>query len=221
MWTFYINGGSCGPFISMGPNTIYNIKKDIFLTNLENKRNFMKSLRGTLHDSGCHILYSDDDADRLTVETAIKLNHVIKGCDTTSHLHSIKRKLPLTLLSTSDTFLKAAAEFKDNDNSKDNIVHDIEIYSPTSCAQHSLRVYHQIMEWKVYTLNPLEWGFTMRNNTMMPIMTTAPIAPELLFINLHGKCTTGCKNMRCTCRKLGLPCSYGCISCKDSCTNVQ
>ena len=61
-------GGSCGPFISMDPNTIHNIKKDIFLTNLENKQNFMKLLGGTLYDSGCHILYSDSDADRLIVK---------------------------------------------------------------------------------------------------------------------------------------------------------
>ena len=145
---------------------------------------------GTLHDSGCHILYSDSDADRLIVETAIKLNdvsdcivvgddidlvllltyfcslkiernkllfkpelkqnakkipycwdtsfvilnlpervvsnilfaHAINGYDTTSHLHSIKKKLPLKLLSTSHTYLKAAAEFNDIDNSKDSII---------------------------------------------------------------------------------------------------
>ena len=152
--------------------------------------------------------------------------------------------MPLKLLSTSDTFLKAAAEFNDTDNNKDSIIQagesavtqlyktgfqgslnqlrieqfekkvmllnackDMEKYPPTSssCIQHSLRVYHQIMEWEGYKLNPLEWGFTIQNNTMMPIMTTTPIAPELVFNNLHCKCTTGCKNMRCTCRKLGLP----------------
>ena len=47
---------------------------------------------------------------------------MINGCDTTSHLHSIKKKLPLKLLSTSGTFLKAAAEFNDTDNSKDSII---------------------------------------------------------------------------------------------------
>ena len=66
MWDFYI----------MDPNTIHNTKKDIFLTNLENKQNFMKLLGDTLHDSGGHILYSDSDADRLIVETAIELNDV-------------------------------------------------------------------------------------------------------------------------------------------------
>ena len=67
-------------------NIIHNIKKHIFLTNLENKQNFMKLLGGTLHDSGCHILYSESDADRLGVETAIKLNDVsdciVSGDDT-------------------------------------------------------------------------------------------------------------------------------------------
>ena len=61
----------------MDPNTIHNIKKDIFFTNLENKQNFIKLLGGILHDYGCHILYSDSDADRLIVETAIKLNDVL------------------------------------------------------------------------------------------------------------------------------------------------
>ena len=184
-------GGSCGPFISMDPNKIHNIKKDIFLTNHENKQDFIKLLGGTLHDSGCHILYSDSEADILIVETAIKLNdvsycivigddidlvvlliyfcslkiernkqllfklepkqnakkipycwdirfvilnlpervvsnilfaHTIIGCDTTSHLHSIKKKLLLKLLSTSDTSLKAAAELNDTYNSKDSII---------------------------------------------------------------------------------------------------
>ena len=56
------------------------------------------------------------------VVSNILFAHTINGCDTTSHLHSIKKKLPLKLLSTSDTSLKAAAEFNDTYNSKDSII---------------------------------------------------------------------------------------------------
>ena len=57
------------------------------------------------------------------VVSNIHFAHTINGCDATSHLHYIKKKLPLKLLSTSDTSLKAAAEFNDTNNSKDSIIH--------------------------------------------------------------------------------------------------
>ena len=56
------------------------------------------------------------------VVSNIRFAHAINGCNTTSHLHSTKKKWPLKLSNTSDTFLKAAAEFNDIDNSKDSII---------------------------------------------------------------------------------------------------
>ena len=77
--------GSCRPFVSMKPNNIHNIKKDIFLANLENKQSFISILGNTLEKSGCHVLHEGDD-DKLIVKIAIKLNmsdsSVVVGGDT-------------------------------------------------------------------------------------------------------------------------------------------
>jgi len=56
---------------------------------------------------------------------------------------------------------------------------DIGKYPPTfdSAMYHSLRVYHQIMEWNDVVLDPEEYGFYKLNGMLLPVTGTANIAP--------------------------------------------
>ena len=48
---------------------------------------------------------------------------------------------------------------------------------------HAYRVHLQVAQWKtlsLYCLNPLEWGWSMKDRTLTPEMTDLEPAPERL-----------------------------------------
>ncbi|KAG1682203.1 hypothetical protein GQR58_011204 [Nymphon striatum] len=62
---------------------------------------------------------------------------------------------------------------------------------PTTRAAkfHSLRVYHQVQEWKANQhLLPTEWGWKLLANKLVPIQTDLPPAPEDLLMILCPVC---------------------------------
>ena len=50
--------------------------------------------------------------------------------------------------------------------------------SSSAAAYHSLRVYHQLQEWLGNKLEPLEYGWSIRNSTLTPTTTDLPIESE-------------------------------------------
>ena len=54
---------------------------------------------------------------------------------------------------------------------------------PTSDAAsyHSLQVYHQTQAWLGNHLNPLDWGFHMKNGNMVAVLMSKDPAPESLL----------------------------------------
>ena len=94
---------------------------------------------------------------------------------------------------------------------------------PTSAAlkYHSLRVYYQVQEWiGVDTLDPKEWGWKICEGRMVPLTTDLEAAPRDLLEIVRCTCRTGCSTVRCSCRKNGLPCTFGCGQCKGVCSNI-
>lgn len=94
---------------------------------------------------------------------------------------------------------------------------------PTSASaiQHLYRVYYQVQTWLGYQLNPEDWGWKLINNTLEPIQTLFPPAPEKLLNITFCNCKKGC-NAKCGCRKVGLLCSPACTNCQgQSCSNVE
>ena len=88
---------------------------------------------------------------------------------------------------------------------------------PTSDAVklHSLRVFLQIHEWKGdNALDPLEWGWEHVDNKFYPITTDREPAPDHIMKVVRCTCTTGCKTLACSCRKVGFECSSACSTCK-------
>ncbi|KAG1669042.1 Tryptophan 5-hydroxylase 2 [Nymphon striatum] len=89
---------------------------------------------------------------------------------------------------------------------------------PTESATkfHCLRVYYQTMTWMGMEsgIDPLDWGWKLEDNQLVPIMPDMNAAPDALLKMVHCNCTTGCSGPRCSCRKHGLPCTSACGSCQ-------
>lgn len=83
------------------------------------------------------------------------------------------------------------------------------------------RVYYQVQTWQGNELNPEDWGWKLINNTLEPIRTLLPPAPEKLLNIIFCNCKKGC-SAKCGCKKVGLQCSPACTNCQGvSCSNVQ
>lgn len=79
---------------------------------------------------------------------------------------------------------------------------------PTSVAahQHLFRVYYQVQVWLGNQLDPKDWGWKLIDNTLEPVQTLLPPAPEKLLNTIFCNCKKGC-SAKCGCRKVGLFCS--------------
>ena len=101
-----------------------------------------------------------------------------------------------------------------------------QVLPPTAAAAkfHSLRVHHQICQWKGcgQTMSPNEWGWKNENSSWTPIEMDLPPAPEELLKVIRCNCSSDCSSLRCSCRKRGLKCSLACGNCKGSgCQNAS
>lgn len=94
---------------------------------------------------------------------------------------------------------------------------------PTRSAahQHLNRTYFQIQKWLGQDLNPLDWGWKLKNESLEPITTTSKPAPDELLDSIFCNCKNGC-GPRCGCRKSGLKCSLACGHCNgQACFNTE
>lgn len=102
-----------------------------------------------------------------------------------------------------------------------NIKPDISSLPPTENAakQHSRRTYHQVQQWLGNELPPQEWGWKHVGDTLVPITTEDPPAPEVLLKTIFCRCTKDCGSGKCGCRKAMLNCSAACLHCQGKCLN--
>ena len=94
--------------------------------------------------------------------------------------------------------------------------------SAASAKFHNLRVYYQIRDWRgmAATLDPLEWGWEMVGQMLLPVKCDMPPAPDNLLHSFCCQCKTGCDSKKCTCRKHELDSTIACSECKGvSCSN--
>ena len=93
---------------------------------------------------------------------------------------------------------------------------------PTSAAAiyHSLRVYHQVQQWRGVALRPQDWVWKLVDGSLAPVRTDLPAAHAFLLEIIRCNCKSGCGSQRCSCRKNGLDCLAACGTCGgQSCTN--
>lgn len=106
---------------------------------------------------------------------------------------------------------------------------DLAKLPPTSEAayEHLFRVYLQIQTWLGNKLDATAWGWKIGHikqngglrQTLTPISSSKPFAPDDLLHLVSCSCKTSCANF-CGCRKVGLHCSAMCEHCNGlSCSN--
>ena len=78
-----------------------------------------------------------------------------------------------------------------------------ECLPPTSAAaiNHSLRVYHQVQQWRGVALRPQDWGWKLVDESLLPVRTDLPAAHASLLEIIR-------------CRKHGLDCSAALGTCR-------
>ena len=90
----------------------------------------------------------------------------------------------------------------------------IESLSPSENAaqQHSYRVYLQVMDSKFLEeahVDPLKWGWVLRNGLYHPVYTEQPAAPAYLLKFVRCRCKLSLKSpcsMNCSCKKWTILC---------------
>ena len=100
----------------------------------------------------------------------------------------------------------------------------LNVFPPTESSTkfHCLRVYFQTKTWMGMDsdVDPLNWGWRLEDNQLIPIMSDMNAAPDTPVKMVHCNCTTGCNTPRCSCKRYGLPCTSACGSCQlASCDN--
>ena len=74
-------------------------------------------------------------------------------------------------------------------------------------------------------LDPLEWGWKLNENSLVPITTDLDPAPSHLLQFVRCKCKAEnrrCSTSICSCRKHGLKCVSSCGTCRGkSCENKK
>ncbi|KAA0201837.1 hypothetical protein HAZT_HAZT011856 [Hyalella azteca] len=64
--------GAAGVKVNFNHDTPFTTKKEQFLTNASNKREFVNMLSQKLVSAGCHVLQAEGDADVLIAKTAVE-----------------------------------------------------------------------------------------------------------------------------------------------------
>ena len=89
-----------------------------------------------------------------------------------------------------------------------------------AASYHIFRVYHQIQQWIGNGLEPTDWGWQLKNDTLVPIKTHLPPAPEELLKIIRCNCKQNCESKRCNCKRHDIACSICCGECRGiSCSN--
>ena len=72
---------------------------------------------------------------------------------------------------------------------------------------HCHRVYYQIIVWigKKESYDAMNWGWNLKDNLFIPVMSRTNVAPDSLLKVIHCNCFNSCKTLRCSCRKNLLP----------------
>ena len=75
-----------------------------------------------------------------------------------------------------------------------------------------------VMTWQGINVNPLNWGFQMKVDWMLPSMGNEEVAPGTILNKIKWVCTTCCAR-RYFCRNLGFDCTSNCKKCIENCQN--
>ena len=124
-------------------------------------------------------------------------------------LESLRYKFLCKKVATASTFVKPGRLF------------------PTTSATkfHARRTYLQVMEWMDMDdgMDPTEWGWDLQGNQLVPLMMENSPAPDPLLKMIRCNCLSGCRTLKCDCKKHDLECTTACGRCQYDmiCDNIS
>ncbi|KAG1701346.1 hypothetical protein GQR58_004811 [Nymphon striatum] len=211
------------PLLKFTKDMVCNMKKDDFLANQTNKKRFINLLSDDLQRQHNDVLHARAVADVLIVETAIAWTNTK---DTVKENVMTAGENALVCLyngQPGETLNKLRLQRFCQKVSTSTVRVEPRTLPPTSASakQHCLRVYVQVQQWKGVGMDANGWGWAIRDERMVPVMTEMKPAPDYLLDAIHCGCNTDCSTRRCSCRKHNLECSTACSECKGlHCSNV-
>ncbi|GBO36989.1 hypothetical protein AVEN_227867-1, partial [Araneus ventricosus] len=171
-----------------------------FLANTHYKSRFISMLSEKLKAADNFVKQANNDADVLIIETALE-----------------KFNTNTTIVVDKYRYLS----FVNNTLNYKRV--QLSCLPPTSAAayQHLCRVNYQVQVWLGNELDPENWGWVLKDNSLEPIQTLLPPAPEKLLNIIFCNCKKG-GNYNSGCKKVGLFCSQVCSNCEGkSYCNVE
>ena len=64
--------GKISPLVTIHPDIVFRLTKEIFLANPENKKQFIAALKNFLQNKGITCIHAKDDADIVILKTALE-----------------------------------------------------------------------------------------------------------------------------------------------------
>ena len=123
-------------------------------------------------------------------------------------LLQLERKRLFVYTTAGLTKFRIRYDIRDSDRrSQQGLVHP-ECLPPTSAAAvyHSLRVYHQVQQWRGDALRPQDWSWKLVDGSLLPVRTDLPAAHgsllEIIRCRKHG---LDCLATRGNCRGQSCP----------------
>ena len=161
----------------------------------------------------CSEIFCTPNVDQITVEaTGCKAMVCLfngGGGGQYESLESLRYKFLCKKVATASTFVKP------------------ERLPPTTSATkfHARRTYLQVMEWMGMDdgMDPTEWGWDLQGNQLVPLMMENSHAPDPLSKMIRCNCLSGCRTLKCNCKKHDLECTTACGRCQYEmiCDNIS
>ncbi|KAJ8870157.1 hypothetical protein PR048_029169, partial [Dryococelus australis] len=197
------------------PSMAITMKKDIFLSNEENKQSFIIYLCNKLEAAGYVTVYDIKQIRQKLGEEVcshILFAHAIIGCETTSKPFGFGKSDTMKFVGKTEEEIQAAGHAAmvslysgRTGETLDEIRHRMfklkatksirvkpEVLPPTKdvSALHSLRVYHQVQQWMGTDMDPLSCGWEFHHGRLAPTKMREAPAPDHLMKFVKCGCTT-------------------------------
>nr|XP_036231797.1 uncharacterized protein LOC118683407 [Bactrocera oleae] len=188
----------------------------------------------------CEVYSSKSLSTFVKCQNHVLFLHAITGCDTASAFYRRGKTTVFKMFEKQD-LLQCAEVFKNSNCTPEDVITNgirflLAMYGApkkTTCldklryacfvknTRNKKKVYYQVQVWLGNQLDPKDWGWKLVKNTLEPVQTLFPPAPEKLLNTIFCNCKKGC-NAKCGCKKVGLFCSLACTHCQGrSCSNFE
>ncbi|CAH0555189.1 unnamed protein product [Brassicogethes aeneus] len=178
-----------------------------------------------VHDQvNCHKAY-DVGLDSMSKITGLNFNEIkLKRADKVLPLSVVNKSVKINDCKVSVDplllFQRITVSKKFESNLQEYLQYELSPYPTSLFDNNGMRKTMKSSLYQSNDLQPQEWGWVLENETLIPVTTLLPPAPDELLTSIFCNCKNGCGS-RCGCRKSGMQCSLACGQCNgNACLNA-